>query len=144
VSKPLFNPAAERILGCPAAQAIGEPAARFATPEGAASREQIIAQLARDPKRVFFYGEDAGILAKRLDGSLFLHEGSLSRSEASGRVFYTVIFRDVEERRGASRDLAKLRRQNAAPASGASVVSSWPTVARSSSTKSARFPRTCR
>ncbi len=110
----LFNPAAERIMGCTAEQAIGESVARFGTPEGIAAREQVVAQLARDPKQVFFYGEDAGIIARRWDGSLFLHEGSLSRSEAGGRVFFTVIFRDVEERRGASRDLARLRRQNEA------------------------------
>jgi len=110
----LFNPAAERIMGCSAAQAVGQPVARFGTPEGVAAREQVVAQLARDPAQIFFYGEDAGILARRLDGSLFLHEGSISRSEADGRVLYTMIFRDVEERRSASRDLTKLRRQNEA------------------------------
>ena len=108
----LFNPAAERILGCSAEQAIDQSVARFGTPDGVAAREHFAERLARDPKQVIFYGEDAGILAKRFDGSVFLHEGSLSRSEASGRVLYTVIFRDVEERRGASRDLALLRRQN--------------------------------
>ena len=70
----LFNPAAERIFSCTAAQAIGQSVARFGTPEGVAARAQMIEQLARDPKQVVFYGEDGGILAKRWDGSLFLHE----------------------------------------------------------------------
>ncbi len=108
----LFNPAAERIFGCSAAQAIGESVARFGTPEGVAARQQVVAQLALHPKQVFFYGEDEGILARRYDGTLFLHEGSLSRSESGGQVLYTVIFRDCEERRHASRELATLRRQN--------------------------------
>ena len=108
----LFNPAAERIFGCTAAQAIGEPVARFGTPDGVAARQQVIAQLALDPKQVVFYGEDQGILARRFDGTPFLHEGSLSRSESGGQVFYTGIVRDCEERRGASRELDALRRQN--------------------------------
>ncbi len=108
----LFNPGAERILRCKAAEAIGRSVFDFGVEEGVAGRQAAVAELRRDPTRLFFYGEGEGVLAKRADGSLFLHEGSLSRSEVDGRELITVIFRDVEERRGAGRELLELQRRN--------------------------------
>jgi PAS domain S-box-containing protein len=109
----LFNPAAERLLSCPRAEAIGTLAARFGTEEGMASRARALQRLRSDPGAVVFFGEDEGLRARRADGTLFLHEGSLSRSVVDGQSLYTVIFRDVDERRAVARTLSDLERQNA-------------------------------
>ncbi|HVP28727.1 MAG TPA: sigma 54-interacting transcriptional regulator [Myxococcota bacterium] len=108
-----FNPAAERILRCPASEAIGGSAARFGTEEGVAARRLADEQLRAHPDRLFFFGRDRGIHARRADGTLFLHEGSIARHVAQDRALTTVIFRDVEERRDAERELSALRDQNA-------------------------------
>ncbi len=108
----LFNPGAERILRCRAADVVGQKLDRFATDEGRAASQAVLRQLAAEPDALVFYGEDAGVFARRADGSLFLQEGSLSRSEQEGRLLYTVIFRDCEERRTAGRELDEVRRQN--------------------------------
>jgi len=108
-----FNPAAERILRCPASEAIGASAARFGTEEGVAARRLADAELRRTQGLLFFFGRDEPIPAKRADGTTFLHEGSIARHEAHGRGYTTIIFRDVEERQGAERELASLRDQNA-------------------------------
>ncbi len=109
----VFNPAAERILRCPASEALGRPVWRFATEEAAAIVGRAFEQLREDPNLLIFAGEADGIRAKRADGTTFVQEASLSRAEIDGRPLYTVIFRDVEERRTASRSLDTLRLQNA-------------------------------
>ena len=108
----LFNPAAERILRCPRAEAIGSSAARFGSGEGLAARTRALERLQNEPGAVVFFGESEGLHARRADGTLFLHEGSFSRSRADGRPLYTVIFRDVDERRAVASALAELERQN--------------------------------
>ncbi len=106
-----FNPAAERVLRCRAADAIGTSVSRFSSEQGLALQQLVLEGLEQDPSQPFFIGEDEGVLARRADGTLFLHEASLSRSELDGRVLYTVIFRDVEERRSSAREVAQLRSQ---------------------------------
>jgi PAS domain S-box-containing protein len=108
----LVNRAAERMLGCRAADAVGTPVHRFGTDEAVAARKVAEEHLARTPGARVFFGEEQGVYARRADGSLFLQEGSLTRSETGGRVDYTIVFRDVEERRGGARHLDELRRQN--------------------------------
>jgi len=108
----VFNPGAERILRCTAAEAIGRSVYDFGVEEGVAGRQAAIDALRKEPSRLFFYGEGEGVLAKRADGSLFLQEGSLSHSEVDGRELVTVIFRDVEERRGAGLELVEVQRHN--------------------------------
>jgi formate hydrogenlyase transcriptional activator len=109
----LLNPAAERALRVRAGDAIGTPAARFGTSEGLSARAAALGELEREADARIFFGESEGLLARRADGTLFLHEGSLSRVRVGARVFFTVIFRDVEQRRAESRALMELERQNA-------------------------------
>ncbi|HYB98727.1 MAG TPA: sigma 54-interacting transcriptional regulator [Candidatus Limnocylindrales bacterium] len=108
----LFNRAAERILGCKAQDAVGTNVSRFGTEEGLRLVGESIEKLARDPDALIFAGGDEGVPARRADGSVFMHEASLSRSDVDGHPLYTVIFRDVEERRRVSRQMLDLRRQN--------------------------------
>jgi len=83
----LFNHAAERLFGCAAADAIGQPLTRF-IPES-----------------------DAGMRATvgvRSDGQRFPIEASNAEMLLQGRTFRTIIVRDVTERHRAEEDREKL------------------------------------
>jgi formate hydrogenlyase transcriptional activator len=108
----LFNAAAERLLRCRAADAIGTPIARFVTPDALAAQRRSLARLESDPSALVFVSEEDGVYWRRADGTTFLQEASLSRATVGGRSLYSVIFRDIEERRNAARALTELRRQN--------------------------------
>ena len=109
----LFNRAAERILRCPAADALGKSVARFGSEEGLAAVANAMERLRAEPDALVFVGEEDQLPAVRADGTTFLQEASFSRGEAGGNEFYTVIFRDVAERRQAGAELLEqLREQN--------------------------------
>ena len=108
----LFNAAAERILRCPAAAAIGQSVERFAMPEGLERVRRAIERFKTEPDALIFVGEADALRARRADGSVFIQEASLSRCEVGGRPLYTVIFRDLEERKNAAREMDELQRQN--------------------------------
>ena len=108
----LFNAAAERILRCPAAEAIGKSVERFGTPEGLERVRRAIERFKTEPDALIFVGEADALRARRADGSVFVQEASLSRCEVGGRPLYTVIFRDLEERKNAAREMDELQRQN--------------------------------
>ncbi|MCS7022528.1 MAG: ATP-binding protein [Gemmataceae bacterium] len=83
-----FNPAAERIFGIPAAQALGQPIRTF-LPEGlvlepmAAGRPQLL-------------GEVEG---RRRDGSRVPLEVSCAHAQRQGQVVCTLVLRDISERK---------------------------------------------
>jgi PAS domain S-box-containing protein len=108
----LFNRAAERIFRRSAEAVLGTPVFRFTTDEARASLEASLRQLDGDPASQAFTGEAEGLLARRADGTLFPFEASVSRSEAAGRPLYTVILRDIEERKRRAQEHARLLRQN--------------------------------
>jgi PAS domain S-box-containing protein len=90
----LFNAAAERMFGCPAADAVGQPIDRF-IPDlkgKALDRDEAI--------------DDAGsrdtrpgvVMVRRADGSQLSAEASVSEIELDGRKHCTIILRDITER----------------------------------------------
>jgi PAS domain S-box-containing protein len=94
----LFNRAAEQMFRCTAAEALGQPLGRFIprdmSPTGEGPDETSVTNLVREGSR--------GI---RADGSEFPLEASYSRVEVGGRKVYTVVVRDVTERRRAEEAL---------------------------------------
>src|SRR5512145_2014023 len=85
---------------------------RFSTTEGRAATEAVIQQLDRDPAVRFYAGPEAGLRGTRADGTTYAFEATLSRSEAGGQAYYTVIFRDLDARREEIEELARLRSQS--------------------------------
>src|SRR5262245_3275476 len=107
----LFNRAAERILGCTAADAIGTDVDRFGADEGVSGQRAAVEHLRATPGSLLFFGEEDRTSARRADGTLFLHEGSITRATIDGRALTIVVFRDVGERRVSNDTLTDIRRQ---------------------------------
>jgi len=82
----VFNEAAEKMFGCPAPNAIGTPIARF-IPERFRAAHGI--------------GDFSALWAHRATGEEFPIEASISQTEAGGKKLFTVIIRDITERKQA-------------------------------------------
>jgi PAS domain S-box-containing protein len=103
----LFNPSAEKMFGCSASEAVGSSMERFIPQR---FRSEHIAYLRR-------FGEtgttnrvmgDRGVLwAVRPNGEEFPIEASISQVEDGGKKLFTVIIRDVTERRRAEEAVAE-------------------------------------
>jgi two-component system, cell cycle sensor histidine kinase and response regulator CckA len=100
----LFNPAAERMFRCSAAEAIGKRITRFIPPEYAPAGEEMDG----DPISVTLRLR-TGTRGRRADGEEFPLEASVSRGEVNRRKFYAVVVRDVTERKRAEEALLKER-----------------------------------
>jgi PAS domain S-box-containing protein len=97
----LFNPAAEQMFRCRSTEAIGQPITRFMpkefrpisdgrTPSREPSPEESLSLTVRSQIRGF-----------RTDGELFPLEASVSRVDVGGHKFYTIVVRDITERKRA-------------------------------------------
>jgi transcriptional regulator with GAF, ATPase, and Fis domain len=106
-----LNHAAERILRCPSHEALGSDVDRFGADEGVSGQRAAVEHLRSQPGTLLFFGEVDGIYARRADGTLFLHEGSIARMTVAGQSVTVVVFRDVDERRHSSDTLTDVRRQ---------------------------------
>ena len=87
----LFNPAAERVFGCPAAAAVGYLVSRF-----------VSGPFASGPHEVE---------GRRADGASFPLELSASRVEGGGEAVFALILRDVSERKRALAELQSTTQQ---------------------------------
>src|SRR5262245_814068 len=105
----LCNASAARILRARVQEIVGRPIWDFSTETGRQATQAVIEQLERDPEARVYAGPEAGLRGTRADGTTYPFEATLSRSVSSGQTFYTVIFRDLEERTAQQRELAELR-----------------------------------
>jgi PAS domain S-box-containing protein len=108
----LFNKAAEKMFGWPAAKAMGQTMDRF------------IPGLFRTPEQVRGLAEAGGtssamgrlnaFTALRADGTEFPIEAAISSIEVGGRKLFTVIHRDITERKRAEAEREQLAQEQAA------------------------------
>ncbi len=97
----LFNPAAERMFGCAAMEALGSSLDRFIPMRFWDQRRDHIenfGQMGVTARRMGAMGALSGV---RANGEEFPIEASISHSEVDGQRLFTVILRDITERRGA-------------------------------------------
>jgi PAS domain S-box-containing protein len=105
----LFNPEAEVIFRCSAAQALGGPLERFIPVAARAAHRQHVANYDGSPgahgSRTM--GGDRILNGLRADGEVFPIEASISLAAVEGRKLYTVILRDVTERERMQNELRR-------------------------------------
>ena len=104
----LFNAAAERIFGCPASLAIGQPLDRFIPERFRSGHGGHIRGFSRTGVTSRAMGSLGPIWGIRSNGEEFPIEASISQVEVDGKKLFTAIVRDVTER---ERTQAALREQ---------------------------------
>jgi PAS domain S-box-containing protein len=107
----LFNTAAEKMFGCPQSEAVGTAIGhfipqRFHSEHGAHLRTFGEPNISTRP-----IGTPGPLWAVRTNGQEFPIEASISNLESDGRKLFTIIIRDITERRQAEKALADVRRR---------------------------------
>src|SRR5207247_129672 len=108
----LFNDAAEKVFRCPAAQALGLPLDRFLTEGFKNALDSALHAFARGSQTPPYVWTPGGLTARRADGREFPIEATISQVEVGGRTLYTLILRDLDERREAEEKLRQLYLHN--------------------------------
>ncbi len=111
----LFNNAAEQVFRCPAAEAVDQPLDRFLSDSLRRLLTEHIEHIntldqGGKAKRYMWIPE--GLTALRADGQEFPIEGTISQVDVAGERLYTVILRDINERKRADAELRKLQLEN--------------------------------
>ena len=106
----VFNPAAEKMFQCPAAQALGQPIAKFIPERFRKDHSLHVRKFGEDGSTSRRMGALNSLWALRGSGEEFPIEASISQMETNGKKLYTVIVRDITERVKAEE---ALRRSNA-------------------------------
>ena len=107
----LFNEAAEKIFRCPVRDAIGTPLDRFIPERHRAAHRAHVERFGRTGVTMRRMGENIVLAGLRQDGEEFPIDASISQVEVAGRRYYTVILRDITERRKAALALERSHRE---------------------------------
>jgi PAS domain S-box-containing protein len=95
----LFNPAAEAMFRCPAAQALGQPVDRVLPSRFRAIHRRHIADFGVTGDTSRSMGHLRPLAAVRADGEEFPIEASIARVVVDGRLYYVAIVRDITARK---------------------------------------------
>jgi PAS domain S-box-containing protein len=113
----LFNEAAEQMFGCPVAEALGQPIDRFIPHRFRGAHTEHVRHRGETGDANRAMGRLGPISALRADGAEFPIEASISSVDIGGRKLYTVILRDITERKQAEDEREQLAREQVARAS---------------------------
>ncbi len=108
----LFNQAAEKVFGPDATEAIGQPIERFLGAEMRRAIETSMAALVSGPITHSFLLGRGPLTAVRRGGEEFPIEATISRARVGRRNLYTLILRDMNQRRRAEEEVRHLTLQN--------------------------------
>ncbi|WP_119629086.1 sensor histidine kinase [Methylocaldum marinum] len=95
----LFNTAAARIFGCPAAEAIGASLDRFIPEAVREAHRKHVRKFHESGVTKRVMGRLGTLSAMRGNGEEFPIEASISQTEVAGQKLFTVILRDITERK---------------------------------------------
>ncbi|HVU39039.1 MAG TPA: PAS domain S-box protein, partial [Opitutales bacterium] len=95
----LFNAAAERMFGCPAAQALGQPLDQFLPSRYREAHRQHIPRFGRSGQTHREMCRLGEVMGRRANGEEFPIEASISQTEVDGKKIYTAILRDISARK---------------------------------------------
>jgi formate hydrogenlyase transcriptional activator len=97
----LFNQGAEKVFGYAGNEAIGKPLDFLVPQRCASAHRKHVEAFARSSDIARKVGERRGIFGVRKDGREFPAEASISKLHLDGNLIFTVILRDVTERKQA-------------------------------------------
>jgi PAS domain S-box-containing protein len=103
----LFNAAAEQLFNCPAAEALGQSLDRFIPERFRADHPGWMEEFGVTDVTARTMGRKGELYGRKANGLEFPMEATISQVTVGGEKLYTVIIRDITERR---RSEAKLRR----------------------------------
>ncbi|MEG4990008.1 PAS domain S-box protein [Microcoleus sp. BR0-C5] len=95
----LFNHGAEKMFGYKIEDILGKPLNLLLPEQFRDAHPQHIKQFAHSSTRARRMGERGEILGRRQDGTLFSAEASISRLEMGDETVFTVIMRDISDRK---------------------------------------------
>jgi PAS domain S-box-containing protein len=101
----IFNAAAERMFGYPAGEVAGSPMERFIPQRFRAAHGAHVRRFSETGASSRTMGMQGGIWGLRANGDEFPLETSISQVEADGKKLFTVILRDISERKRAEEAL---------------------------------------
>lgn len=107
----VFNVAAEQMFGCEATEAIGQPLDRFIPARFREAHRQHIRNFGETGVTNRAMGALGTIAGRRVGGEGFPIEASISQIEAGGARLFTVILRDITERKKIEEALAMSERK---------------------------------
>lgn len=108
----IFNDAAEKVFSCPVDAALGQPLDRFLTDGFRHALDDSLRAFAHHSQTPPYVWAPGGLTARRADGREFAIEATISHVEVGGRTLYTLILRDIDERRRSEEHLRQLHLQN--------------------------------
>ncbi|MGF1602871.1 MAG: PAS domain S-box protein [Thermosynechococcaceae cyanobacterium] len=108
----LFNQGAERIFGYTAADILGQPLDVLLPSQSTQHHRQHIQTFGQAAQYAREMGERREVYGRRQDGCEFPAEASISKLELESETIYTVILRDISQRKQAQKELEQLSHQN--------------------------------
>ncbi|MBI2296078.1 MAG: PAS domain S-box protein [Betaproteobacteria bacterium] len=102
-----FNAAAERVFGCPAGEAIRQPLDRFIPERFRAAHRKHIERFGATGETTRMMGARLSLSGLRADGEEFPIDASISQVTIEGRNLFTVILRDITQRKRAEEALER-------------------------------------
>lgn len=104
----VFNAAAEKMFRCASREAVGKPLDRFIPERSQSAHRNHISDFSRTGVTNRAMGAAVAVSGLRSDGEEFPIEASISQIETDGQKLYTVILRDITDRRRAETEREQL------------------------------------
>lgn len=108
----LFNAAAENVFRCAASEAMGKPFDRFASESLKTSLTRCLEAFGRAGVNKRYVWIPDGLTAVRANGEVFSIEATISRVDMARQRLFTIILRDINDRKQAELELRKLQMEN--------------------------------
>lgn len=104
-----FNPAAERMFGWPAAEAIGQPLERLIPERFRVMHQAHVRKFADSGATQRLMGVPLEVYGRRLNGEEFPVDAAISQGNCDGQKLLTVMLRDITERKRVAEELHQHR-----------------------------------
>ena len=104
----IFNKGAERMFGYSAEELIGKPLDLLMPARFRKAHDRHIDGFARAPEVSRLMNRRGEIVGRHQDGTVFPAEASISKLDLGGQIIFTVMLRDITERKRAEEELAAL------------------------------------